>query len=76
MPNYSDLGQSHYIKLPTEIREDPMKGSTSKLVVVLLVAFSSTMALVRAYHVEPVRVAQSGWTKHANGRSEGHFPAF
>ncbi|MBM3330449.1 hypothetical protein FJY68_01200 [candidate division WOR-3 bacterium] len=39
-----------------------MKGSTSKLVVVLLVAFGSTMALVRAFHTEPVSVALSGWT--------------
>jgi hypothetical protein len=44
-----------------------MKGMTSKLVVVLLAAFGWSLALVRAYHVEPVRTAQSGWAKHAYG---------
>jgi hypothetical protein len=45
-----------------------MKGSTSKLVVVLLVSFGCTMALVRAFHTEPVSAAQSGWTRHVSGQ--------
>jgi hypothetical protein len=44
-----------------------MKGSTLKSVVVLLVTFGWSMALVRAFHTEPVSAAQSGWTKHTYG---------
>ena len=39
-----------------------MKGSMLKLVVVLLITFGWSMALVRAFHTEPLSAALSGWT--------------